>query len=234
MSEGFGHSRHRSAACFVLEEVLCARGPLFADPVAAAARALALGEVFVLTRAGRNRSASLLAARTLGVHNRGLKPAKFRASREGWARARALLTDLQRAGRKLRHDPLALQEEFARLLLCGRVPRDFEEWAYMLGYAAVLAALFDTEDERLRLIAARSLLSWTRQAARKVGRARVPAPQPPGELSGNAGLRGRPGRRSTALEAAIPRPAPPQSACAGLRQTAPPAAGEQGSERAPP
>ena len=156
---------------YYLEIYRNVRGPLFENPRAVVCRAIALTEVTCLCRAGGERDLRVRAARVFDEALTEVAPSNRPASAENWARACALLADISRAlsnhtgGEDL---PGAFVEAFKRH--CGG--RGKLEHMRHYAWAELLAAIFLSRDDALRLRAARTLLARTRGDARKVGRER--------------------------------------------------------------
>lgn len=158
---------HRELPEFFLQHWQSTRGPLLEDPRAAVCRAIALGVVFNLSNGGaRDRSTGVRAARAVKEHMRPCEPSKKPASGAAYAEACALLVDVRRALR----EGGDVQGNVHMALRSHGPFLDIEAQFELTAWANLLVAAFDTEDENLRLRAARALLRWTGAEARKVGR----------------------------------------------------------------
>jgi hypothetical protein len=170
--------KFRSAEEYFLHEWCAARGPLFASPRVVVCRAIAIAEVLRICRASTDIDVAARASRVFDEAMREVPPSNNPAGGEAFAAASAALADVSRMGRTLSwEDDLhgALADYFAAHRGAGD-----EGFDHLRGYAwgRLLAAIFLSRNEALRLRAARTLLAWTRDDARKVGRER-PAAFPP-------------------------------------------------------
>lgn len=158
------------------------RGPLFESPRVVVCRVLALTAALKIGRGGRGVGLRMRAMRVCEEAMREVPASKAPASGEAYARASAMMAEVMRLGRTLSwEDDLA--GVLANYFAAERRKKDLdgEDFDHFRHYAwgELLCTLFLCTDDNLRLRAARSLLAWTRDDARKTGR-RSPLPVPEG------------------------------------------------------
>lgn len=149
------------------------RGPLFESPRVAVCRVVALCAALRIGRGGRGVALRMRAMRVVEEALREVPASKAPASGEAYARASAMMADVLRLGRSLSwEDDLA--GTLAGYFAAERRKKDLdgEDFDHFRHYtwAELLCTLFLCRDDSLRLRAARSLLAWTRDDARKTGR----------------------------------------------------------------
>lgn len=155
------------------EEWSRTRGPLFDYPPEAICRILAICAVHHIRHDAPERELRIRAARVLDEALTHVPDANIPASRETRARVNMGLVDIQRLLRDA-PDEEDLVRPLAKILGIAAGCVNEIELLRILALAELLAAVFDAERLSVRLRAARTLIARTRDAARRVGRPKLP------------------------------------------------------------
>lgn len=147
------------------------RGPLFERARMAALRALAVGEVLVLSRIASDRRLRMRAARAMRAHQDAGTPSKSPATQAQFEAARKMCADLRRISREAAHLHFVRQGEIVADMLrkYDGEGRDEYDWQMDHGWAELICGVLFAREDAVRLRAAVTLLCWTDPDARKVG-----------------------------------------------------------------